>query len=124
MDVGTRMLSRQSAADYLVQRGFSAAKAAEIADSFDWDEPVYVEQVWEGTRLRQYVRLSWRGKVEGREHDPSLNLGDFFGLTTGTLPGLAIGSGLTGRFAVDYVVRRTIAVLAGTAREMPARYPA
>lgn len=101
----THLISATEARSFLRQEGESAKAIKAIVDGFDMSKPVYIQPLYSGETLYQYMRKFGY-------------LGNWFALKGATMEELAIFGGGSGRVLKKVEITHPVSVLEGVARQM------
>ena len=103
-----KWLDKDEVRSYLRNNGItSAKKVEEVITGFDFDKPIYEQPLDEGNVLYQFIRKpNYRGASD---------TGSWFALSSGTMQGLAIFGGGSGRHPHKFQVIHPFVALEGTA---------
>lgn len=82
-----------------------------VLTGFDLAKPVYVNSLNPGDRLQQFIR--------NPSHFGQSEIGNWFSLLSGSMSGVSIFGGLSGRVPHTFSVTYPLQVLEGTARKRP-----
>ena len=105
-------LTKDQVRTFLRNQGIpSARKIDEILSGFDFDKPVYEKYFEEGEVLFQFIR--------NPDYTGAKNTGNWFALPSGTMDGIAIFGGGSGRHPHKFSVAHPFSAIEGTAIALP-----
>lgn len=100
------LLKREAAEKFLAEQGENLDKIEEVLSGFDFDKPVYIQQLDEGEEVYQYMRTFGYS-------------GNWLALKGASMEDLAIFSGNEGRVLKKVRITHPCPVLEGMAKSMP-----
>ena len=104
-------LYRELLKNYLKTHGITRRNEVnEIISGFDFNHPVYLENLEPGCRIFQYVRRP-NAEFEAK-------LGRWFSLKGATMDSLGIFSGGSGRLLKEFMITSPVVVIEGTAKSL------